>query len=50
MRSTARMEKELSGRVKEESRKALQQRCTRGSMPIRIRLVYERGSSIIPSV
>jgi len=50
MRSTARIEKEFSGRVKEESKEALWQRCTWGSMFTRIRLVYKRSSSIIPNM
>jgi len=44
------MEEKFRGRVKEESRGALWQRYTRGSTPIRIRLVHGRGSSTIPSV
>ena len=46
-RSTARMEKEFSGRVKEASKGALWQRCTRRSMPTRTRVVHRGSSSLI---
>ena len=46
-RGTARVEKEFSSRVEEESRGALQQGDTERSTPTRVRMVYERNDSNI---
>jgi len=50
MRSAARVEEELGGRVEKENRGTLWQRSTRGSMPIGIRVVYERSNSNVYAV
>jgi len=50
MRSTARMEKEFSSRVKEASKGALWQRCARKSMPTRTRVVHRGSSSLISNL
>jgi len=44
MRSTARIEKEFSGRVEEESKGTLWQKNAKESTPTRVRVVY-RGSN-----
>ena len=46
-RSATRVEEELSSRIKEESRGALQQGDTRRSMPTGVRIVYKRSNSDI---
>jgi len=50
MRSAARMEEELNGRVKEESRGALWKGSTGKSMPIKIRVVHRRSNSFISNL
>ena len=50
MRSAARVKKELSGRIKEESREVLWQGNARKSMPTRVRIVHERSNSDICAV
>jgi len=50
MRSTARMEEKLSRRVKKKSRGALWKRCLRRDTIMGFRMVYERGSSFVPSL
>jgi len=50
MRSTARIEEEFGGRVKEESKGALWQRSAGGSMPIGIRVVHRGSNSFVPNL
>ena len=50
IRSTARVKEKLSRRAKKESRGALWKRHPRRGAIIRSRIVYERGSSFIPSL
>lgn len=49
-RSTARMEKKFSGRVKKANKRTLWQRCTRRSMPTRTRVVHRGSSSLISNL
>ena len=49
-RSAARVEEKLGGRVEKENRGTLWQRSTKGSMPIGIRMVYERSNSNVYAV
>jgi len=50
MRSTAREEEELSRRAKEEGRRALWKKYTKGSMPTRAGMVHKGGDSLIPNL
>jgi len=50
MRSAARVEEKLSGRVKKESRGALWKRHSRRGAIIGSRMVYKRGSGFVPSL
>jgi len=50
MRSTARVKKKLSRRVKKESKGALWKRRPRKGTIMGSRIVYERGSSFVPSL
>ena len=47
MRSIARMEEELSGKIEEEGEGALRQGGTRRSTPTRVKIVYGRSNSDI---
>ena len=49
-RGVARVKEEISSRVEKKSRGALQQRGTRKSTPIRVRMVYEKSNSDIHTV
>ena len=50
MRSAAKVEKELSRRVKKESGGALWKRCPRRGAIMGSRIVYKRGSSFVSSL
>jgi len=50
MRSTAKVEEKLSRRVKKESGEALWKRHPRRGAIMGSRIVYERGSSFVPSL
>ena len=50
MRSAAREEKELSRRAKEEGRRVLWKKYTKGSMPTGAGMVCREGDSLVPNL